>query len=282
MNIFKLLFSIFFLAICVSGFSFDVKLDLVTNLPSGSAMMDDTVQIFLSLVPVPGSLTISGSFYMVMLKPDGKTLYFPDWTEKIQKVDVVIPLETEFDRFEFLEYTAGRGLFTDYGEYTLACGLLRDDQWISNFGLTTFHYVADDWFFHTGGDYHCDVGEEPREPTAADINNDGFNDLIVSNRSNDLSVLINKGNGTFKNQVLYKMGIDPRKAITEDVNNDSFLDIIASNEGGSRGDVSVLMNRGDGSFEKEVRYATGRKPRMTDVVDLNNDGYPATARSRAR
>ena len=42
------------------------------------------------------------------------------------------------------------------------------------------------------------VGNFPRQATTADIDNDGFCDLLVSNRnSNDISVLINLGNGDF-------------------------------------------------------------------------------------
>jgi FG-GAP-like repeat/PASTA domain len=38
--------------------------------------------------------------------------------------------------------------------------------------------------------------------------------------------------------------------------------------------VSVLRNRGDGSFEARLNYGTGRGPASVAIADLNGDGKP--------
>ena len=41
--------------------------------------------------------------------------------------------------------------------------------------------------------------------------------------------------------------------------------------------VSVLLNRGDGSFQPKLDYATGRRPSSVAIGDLNGDGKPDLA-----
>ena len=41
--------------------------------------------------------------------------------------------------------------------------------------------------------------------------------------------------------------------------------------------VSVLVNRGDGSFQAKLDYATGRGPYSVAIGDLNGDGKPELA-----
>ena len=57
-----------------------------------------------------------------------------------------------------------------------------------------------------------------------------------------------------------------------DLNGDGRLDLATGDYGDT---VSVLLNRGDGSFQPEVDYlATGTFPKSVAIGDVNGDGKP--------
>ena len=55
-----------------------------------------------------------------------------------------------------------------------------------------------------------------------------------------------------------------------DFNGDGIPDIVTSNRGDNT--VSVLLGNGDGTFEPEETFPTGKTPRTVAVGDLNGDG----------
>ena len=61
-----------------------------------------------------------------------------------------------------------------------------------------------------------------------------------------MSVLINPRDGTFNPAVTYSVGTAPGAHNTGDFNGDSKRDIAVRNVGSKS--VSILINRGDGSF----------------------------------
>ncbi len=97
-----------------------------------------------------------------------------------------------------------------------------------------------------------EVGPETEEYTrsiaAADCDNNGSLDLIVSNANTDnLSIMLNNGDGTFQeNTVYYGVGEYPRDIVAGDFNNDGNVDVaaVARDYGG----ISVIFGNGDGSF----------------------------------
>ncbi|MBF0160367.1 MAG: VCBS repeat-containing protein, partial [Magnetococcales bacterium] len=77
--------------------------------------------------------------------------------------------------------------------------------------------------------------------TSTDVNGDGKMDLIAANGySDNVSVLINNGNGTFAAQTTYNVGDGPVSVTSTDVNGDGKMDLIAANY--SSDNVSVLLN----------------------------------------
>ena len=59
------------------------------------------------------------------------------------------------------------------------------------------------------------AGDRPRSVTTGDFNGDGITDLAIANRySNDLSVLLGLGDGTFAEQQVFAAGIRPRSVTT--------------------------------------------------------------------
>src|SRR6267143_5400659 len=120
------------------------------------------------------------------------------------------------------------------------------------------------------------VGSNPTSVTAGDFNGDGKLDLAVTNLgSNNVSVLLGNGDGTFQAAVSYSAGTDPRSVTSGDFNGDGKLDLVTANGGSSR--VSVLLGNGDGTFQAAVSYFAGYFPLSVTSGDFNGDGIPDLA-----
>ncbi|HEX7964620.1 MAG TPA: VCBS repeat-containing protein [Gammaproteobacteria bacterium] len=114
--------------------------------------------------------------------------------------------------------------------------------------------------------------------TLADVDGDGRLDVLVSDATDAASgvrVLLNAGEATLAADVAYasgEAGPGPASLTAADLNGDGFVDIVTA--GGSAGTVSVLLNRGDGSFAAPVSYTVGGDVTAVAVADFNGDGIP--------
>ncbi|MFM2060842.1 MAG: hypothetical protein RLZZ507_512 [Cyanobacteriota bacterium] len=83
------------------------------------------------------------------------------------------------------------------------------------------------------------VGLDPRGVKIADINGDGNADLVVANSgSNNVSVLLGNGDGTFGDATNFTAGPGSRDAAVADFDGNGLLDIVTANETGNN--ISVL------------------------------------------
>ena len=115
------------------------------------------------------------------------------------------------------------------------------------------------------------MGTDPDAIVAGDFNGDGRTDLAVANYgSNDVSVLLGNGDGTFQTQVTYAVGTGPDAIVAGDFNGDGRTDLAVANYGSN--DVSVLLGNGDGTFQPQVTYAVGTEPDALVAGDFNGDG----------
>jgi hypothetical protein len=116
------------------------------------------------------------------------------------------------------------------------------------------------------------TGISPYFVIGADFNKDGFIDVATSNTvSHDITVFINKGNGTFKEGVRYPThGFTPYALATADINGDGYADIVCGNM--FSGVISIFINKGDGTFEDAKTVAVDAGPMFTVLADFNNDG----------
>src|SRR5262249_31212469 len=95
----------------------------------------------------------------------------------------------------------------------------------------------------------------------ADFNHDGKPDVAVSNAGsssspgNTVSVLLGKGDGTFRAKRDFTVGFQPFDMTSADFNNDGQMDLATADF--ADGTASVLLGKGDGTFANSVRYAVG-------------------------
>jgi hypothetical protein len=109
---------------------------------------------------------------------------------------------------------------------------------------------------------------------AADLTGNGKPDLIVPITyafPYEISILMNKGNGTFKPFVSYPLPTGPVAVVAGDFNNDHKPDIAVANGNGS-GSITVLLNSGAGTFPTYTEYAINGISVGLAVGDFNKDG----------
>jgi hypothetical protein len=85
-----------------------------------------------------------------------------------------------------------------------------------------------------------------------------------------VSVLLNRGAGSFRTARVYRTGFGTRSVAIGDLNGDGKPDVATANLEGRT--ISVLLNRGDGRFLAPVEYRTGVEPWDIAIGDLNGDG----------
>lgn len=117
------------------------------------------------------------------------------------------------------------------------------------------------------------VGFYPQSVAWGDFNADGRLDFVTANSGTaKVSVLLGHGDGTFEAQVTYPVGDFPQAVAVGDLNGDDRLDLVTANTCSWNSSISVLLGRGDGTFERSVDYAAGAGPRSIVVGDVDGDG----------
>jgi hypothetical protein len=116
------------------------------------------------------------------------------------------------------------------------------------------------------------TGRRPQEVVIGDLTGDGKPDLATGNRSDTVSVLANNGNGTFESPVDYRAGSGPRAIAIGDLSGDGRLDLATANTNVNVNTVSVLINRGNGTFRAKRDYRAGNGPVSVAIGEVNGDG----------
>jgi hypothetical protein len=111
----------------------------------------------------------------------------------------------------------------------------------------------------------------PSEP--ADFNHDGHTDITVVNiNSNNVSILLGNGDGTYAPQQLVVVGSTPRGNAVLDADGDGDIDIANTNSSGF-GSISLLLNDGNGAFGPPTFFEGGGNGEYAlGSADMNNDG----------
>ncbi|MBN8589510.1 MAG: T9SS type A sorting domain-containing protein [Rhodothermia bacterium] len=103
--------------------------------------------------------------------------------------------------------------------------------------------------------------------TIADLNKDGFKDIVAVGSTGNVKVLLNSGTATFTVGTSWTfMGSNAAKV--GDLNADGNPDLVVS----TSSTVTVLLGNGDGTFATGVAYATGNNPVEIALRDFDADG----------
>lgn len=115
------------------------------------------------------------------------------------------------------------------------------------------------------------VGTDPGWVAVGDLDGDDDLDLVVANEGSDnVSVLLGNGGGSFAAAVNYAVGTEPSCVAVGLFDAGDDPDLAVANE--SSNNVSILLGNGDGTFQTAVSYTTGSSPTSVAVGDLNEDG----------
>jgi hypothetical protein len=131
------------------------------------------------------------------------------------------------------------------------------------------------------------VGQSPTFMAVGDFNGDGKPDLAVANYFNpngststngSVSVLLGNGDGTFRSALSYSVGTNPVFVAVGDFDGNGKPDLVVANEGSWDGgnyvnsSISVLLGRGDGTFQHAASPGAGVGVSSVAVGDFNGDG----------
>lgn len=115
--------------------------------------------------------------------------------------------------------------------------------------------------------------------STADVDGDGKPDIVASNRKkmqvNSVSVLLNKGGGVFASAPMnYPVADNAFFIATGDLDGDGLPDLVITNDNGdSNGTLSVLLNRGDGTFPGQyMSLPSAVGSAVVAAGDIDGDG----------
>jgi hypothetical protein len=126
------------------------------------------------------------------------------------------------------------------------------------------------------------------QSVVADFNGDGIPDLAVVNPCDSsncgagyasIAVLIANSDGSLQAPVLYAVGtFEPMSVAAGDFNGDGAIDLVVASQcptstSCGTGQVSIILNNGDGTFQSPVPYSTGTgSSYFVATGDFNGDG----------
>jgi hypothetical protein len=196
--------------------------------------------------------------------PDDPTLFFPTGGNPCQVVVADLNNDGKPD------------LVVDYADQNFVSVLLNN-------GDGTFQAPRDFAVEAFQADNNSTLGGVPDDKRAmvvADFTGNGIPDLAVLNyQSDDISLLLGRGDGTFAPQRVIGLGSleSPFALAAGDLNGDGIPDlVVVSSTGGPGQQGEVLLGRGDGTFESPLAFTIPFDPgfptNTIQIADLNHDG----------
>ncbi|MEO5767275.1 MAG: VCBS repeat-containing protein [Polyangia bacterium] len=118
------------------------------------------------------------------------------------------------------------------------------------------------------------AGSTPYSVAIGDLNGDGKPDIALASSTSGggVAVLLNLGTGKFGAAIVYASGTFPRGIAIGDLNGDGFPDIATAYSLPDCNGVSVLVNKGTGTFGAPIPYPLAGSPSSLALADLNGDG----------
>ena len=129
--------------------------------------------------------------------------------------------------------------------------------------------------FRTPAYYSTGTTAQEIEVFLADVNGDGKLDIVTSNSDGTISVLLNKGNGTYKagtlNTGMTAINAADNHLAFGDFNGDGKMDI-AVTPGETLADVYVLLGNGNGTFGTPIQTTAPYNIGFAAAADFDKDG----------
>ena len=168
----------------------------------------------------------------------------------------------------------------DGGTY-LHQALLRNDQEFQGWQLGGYSFLIDaaiDYPTRTSARHFRDITEDYSLPldlsknsiAAADLDGDGFQELLITGR------LFKNDEGNNFEEITSAAGLSgsPTANAFVDMDNDGDLDILFINEG-TGNKSKIFLNNGDGTFEgHDLNIPELKSVTCFSIADINNDKYP--------
>jgi hypothetical protein len=156
----------------------------------------------------------------------------------------------------------------------------RPDIATVNNGTNTIgiHLGCGDGSFQTPTSYFTGYDTLPSSLAVGDFNKDETLDIVVARYgTNDISILLGYGNGSFGNQKTYATAINsnPSSVAAGDFTGDNQLDIVVANHGNGNGNIGLLLGYGNGTFAAQRIYSTSSysRPQYITTGDFDNDNH---------
>jgi predicted NUDIX family NTP pyrophosphohydrolase len=122
------------------------------------------------------------------------------------------------------------------------------------------------------------AGDLPEAVAVGDFDGDSVADLAVANQTSDnVSVLLGRGDGSFDSASNFPAGTDPRSVAVGDFDGDQDSDLAVPNQ--NSGSVAVLLGKGDGSFGPATNFDVNISDSAISVAvgDFDGDSDPDLA-----
>lgn len=105
---------------------------------------------------------------------------------------------------------------------------------------------------------------------SADLDGDGDNDLAITGwTSHKVALVMNNGDGTFQEEVLYDV-YSPSSILATDIDSDNDIDLVVSSYWPKT--IYIMRNSGSGLFIQNGTYLTLGLPSSVCIADVDADG----------
>lgn len=185
-------------------------------------------------------------------------------------------LRKEYNRIVQSTTFNGQNLFTRDASIQIQAGEGTQGILSVGFSSTTSTEGGSGNFYSIQQYYPVADGSSNRTPhLLGDLNGDGYDDIVLLTAADDkVSILLNNGDGTFRQGASYASYFLHEAGALGDVNNDGNLDVTyAWFDGGAVG-TTVRYGTGQGTFGDEQRASGGIAglPSYLALADVNGDG----------
>jgi hypothetical protein len=116
------------------------------------------------------------------------------------------------------------------------------------------------------------AGAQPGALTLADVNADGFADVILTNESaRSISIFPGNGDGALGTRQIISLGFNPSLVAVGDFTGTGKTDLAVTGTSGTT--LSILQNDGSGHYGRPINTALSSNPTAVTAGDFNRDGH---------